>query len=169
MRVKIIGAGSIGNHLTQAARSKGWDVVLCDKDIEALKRTKESIYPQRYGSWDKAITLYQVDEAPIGGFDYIFIGTPPDSHVPLAMKALDEQPRAVLVEKPFGTPDLDGCQAFFEKARAKSILVFVGYDHAVASSVVEMRKQLSSGVLGEISTIDAAFREHWQGIFNAHP
>ena len=168
-RVKIIGAGSIGNHLSQAARSRGWDVVLCDKDPEALKRTKNSIYPQRYGSWDHRITLSHVDEAPIGGFDYIFIGTPPDSHVKLAEQALDENPRAVLVEKPFGTPDLTGFQEFFEKARAKNIPVFVGYDHAVAASVFEMRNRLSAGGLGEISTIDAAFREHWQGIFSAHP
>ena len=169
MRVKIIGAGSIGNHLSQAARSKGWDVVLCDNDAEALTRTKTSIYPQRYGSWDDEIALHHVDEAPIGGFDYIFIGTPPDSHVTLAMKALEEHPRALLVEKPFGTPDLAGCQEFFEKARANNIRVFVGYDHAVAASVAEIRKQLSTRRLGEVSTIDAAFREHWQGIFNAHP
>ena len=56
--------------------------------------------------------------------------------------------RAVLVEKPFGTPDLAGCQEFFETARAKNIRVFVGYDHAVATSVAEMRKQLSAGGLG---------------------
>ena len=29
-KVKVIGAGSIGNHLSNAARAVGWDVVLCD-------------------------------------------------------------------------------------------------------------------------------------------
>ena len=67
MRVKIIGAGSIGNHLSQAARSKGWNVVLCDKDARCLKAHEgQTIYPQRYGSWDDKIALHHVDDAPIG-------------------------------------------------------------------------------------------------------
>ena len=33
-KVKIYGAGSIGNHLAYACRSKGWDVTLCDIDTE---------------------------------------------------------------------------------------------------------------------------------------
>ncbi len=32
MKVKIFGAGSIGNHLANAARVLGWSVDLCDVD-----------------------------------------------------------------------------------------------------------------------------------------
>lgn len=167
-RVKVIGAGSIGNHLSQAARKKGWEVVLCDNDPQALERTQNSIYPQRYGEWDSAIQLCMADEAPKGGFDYIFIGTPPDSHAVLAEAALDEGPTAILVEKPFGTPDLAGCNTVYEKAKARGIRVFVGYDHAVASSVQYVTDQLAQKSIGDVLTIDTAFREHWQGIFNAH-
>ena len=45
MKVKIIGAGSIGNHLAHASRSLGWQVDICDIDSRALVRTKEMIYP----------------------------------------------------------------------------------------------------------------------------
>ena len=41
MKVKIYGAGSIGNHLAQASRRMGWDVDMCDTDPKALERTKK--------------------------------------------------------------------------------------------------------------------------------
>ncbi len=108
--VKIHGAGSIGNHLANAARSKGWSVTVCDIDAAALKRMRNEIYPSRYGSWDAGIHLCSSDDAPRGDFDFIFVGTPPDSHISLALDAVEEAPRAVLVEKPYATPDMNGCQ-----------------------------------------------------------
>ncbi len=80
-RVKVIGAGSIGNHLAHAARCLGWSVDICDCDPTALQRTKQQIYPARYGAWDEAIRLFMVDAAPIGGYDLICVGTPPDTQV----------------------------------------------------------------------------------------
>ena len=55
--VKIYGAGSIGNHLAHGCRSKGWDVLMCDLDQQALERTRDDIYPSRYGQWDPQIRL----------------------------------------------------------------------------------------------------------------
>ena len=62
IKVKIYGAGSIGNHLAHACRTKGRDVALCDKDTDALKRAKNDIYPSRYGLWDDKIKLLHVSE-----------------------------------------------------------------------------------------------------------
>ena len=39
-RVKVIGAGSIGNHLSNASRRLGWQVDLVDNDPKALERTR---------------------------------------------------------------------------------------------------------------------------------
>ena len=167
MRTKIIGAGSIGNHLAHAARTLGWEVVLCDIDEAALARTRNDIYPARYGQWDEAIALVPCEDAPRGGFDLIAIGTPPDSHMALARGALAESPRALLVEKPLAAPDLDGCQALLEEAEAAGVAAFVGYDHVVAESTTRFAA-LARG-LEDVQTLDVAFREHWQGIFNAHP
>jgi predicted dehydrogenase len=165
--VKIIGAGSIGNHLANAARSKGWDVTLCDIDPAALQRTRESIYPGRYGAWDEAIRLVTTDEAPRGGFDWIFIGTPPDVHMRLALDAVDERPNGLLIEKPVATPDLADCQTLHERTQEYGVRAFVGYDHAVSQSAARFAEIARS--LGDPKTLDVAFREHWQGIFNAHP
>ena len=168
-KVKVLGAGSIGNHLSNASRAMGWDVDLCDIDPAALQRTRTEIYPGRYGKWDEGIRLFEAKDAPRGGYDLIFVGTPPDSHIPLAMAAIAEKPRAVLVEKPFCTPDLAGAQAVADAADAAGVAVFTGYDHVVGKAAGKMAEVATSGRLGAIETMDVEFREFWGGIFAAHP
>lgn len=168
-RVKILGAGSIGNHLSHAARAVGWLVDLCDVDPAALERTRTQIYPSRYGKWDDQVRLYHSSDAPVGGYDIIFIGTPPDTHVRLAMQALEERPRAVLIEKPICGPDLAGASEMVERARLLGVAIFVGYDHVVGKASRLATEAARSGGLGPVTTLDVEFREHWGGIFAAHP
>ncbi|MGE3841690.1 MAG: Gfo/Idh/MocA family protein [Vicinamibacterales bacterium] len=168
-KVKIYGAGSIGNHLAHASRRLGWDVVVCDTDPAALERMRTQIYPQRYGAWDSGIQLCSNREAPVGGFDLVVIGTPPEWHVPLALQSLDETPRALLIEKPLSGPDLDPAGELWRRARASSTHVFVGYDHAVGRAARIASDWIRSGRIGTLRTIDVDFREHWGGIFAAHP
>jgi predicted dehydrogenase len=170
MKVKIISAGSIGNHLAQASRRMGWDVTVVDIDSAALRRMREEIYPKRYGAWDNAIQLATSDQEPRGGFDIIMIGTPPDVRMRLALRALEEKPKILQLEKPLCTPSLDGLEAFLAAYRSqKDTVAVVGYDHGVAESVEEMARLLASRAIGEVETLDVEFREHWQGIFSAHP
>jgi predicted dehydrogenase len=168
-RVKIYGAGSIGNHMAQASRSMGWSVDICDIDKDALKRTKEEIYPLRYGQWDEEIGLFHCDDVPVGGYDIIIIGTPPDSHMSLARLAVKEGAKTVLVEKPLCTPDLSGAQELYEEAAEANCAVFVGYDHAIAKSSLRMAKYIKDNAVGNTNTLDVEFREYWGGIFMAHP
>ncbi len=170
MNVKIIGAGSIGNHLAQASRRMGWAVTVVDRDPEALRRMRESIYPQRYGAWDPAIKLATSDAEPRGNFDIICIGTPPDTHLPLAIKALDEKPKLLQIEKPLCAPSLEGLDGFLAKLKQHpETKVIVGYDHAIGEGIKFVADLLERKEVGDIETIDVEFREHWQGIFNAHP
>lgn len=168
-RVKVYGAGSIGNHLANASRRKGWSVDLCDTDPAALQRTRTMIYPGRYGAWDSSIGLHTNASVPCGGYDLIVIGTPPDSHVKLARDAVKEKPSAILVEKPVCAPNLNGAQALYEEAAAAGVMVFVGYDHAVGKSASLVRKLLAEQAIGTLDTLDMEFREYWGGIFAAHP
>jgi len=169
MRVKVFGAGSIGNHLANASRALGWDVDLCDVDEAALARTKNEIYPGRYGKWDESIRLMTNKDAPKGGYDLIFIGTPPDSHVTLALEAVKEKPKAVLVEKPFCTPDLAGAQELHDLARTLNVAVFTGYDHVVGKASERFSELVKQAAFGSVETLDVEFREFWGGIFVAHP
>ena len=165
----MLGAGSIGNHLSHAARRLGWAVDLVDIDPAALERARDEIYPNRYGSWDNAINLFTSSEAPRNGHDMIIVGTPPDSHIPLALAALDEEPQVILIEKPICTPHLDGADELLRKARAKNCRLFVGYDHVVGAAAERFCELMDEGRMGEPQTLDVEFREHWGGIFAAHP
>jgi predicted dehydrogenase len=169
LKAKVIGAGSIGNHLSHAMRALGHDVTLCDVDLAALERTKNQIYPSRYGCWDEAIKLCRMPEAPVGGFDLVVIGTPPDSHIQLALQALEEEPKAILIEKPVCTPMLEGGDALVSRAKAKGCQLFVGYDHVAGAAAKRVCELIDAGEIGEIQTLDVEFREHWAGIFAAHP
>jgi len=168
-KVKIYGAGSIGNHLAQASIRMGWNVDICDIDEDALTRTKNDIYPSRYGSWNNDIGLYKFSEVPIGGYDLIVIGTPPDSHMELARSAVAEGAKMVLVEKPLCKPNLDGAQELLDEAKKAKCMVFIGYDHAISQSACYFSNLLKKEKIGVIQTIDVEFREHWGGIFAAHP
>lgn len=169
MKVKILGAGSIGNHLAHASRRLGHDVCLCDVDKDALVRAQTEIYPGRYGNWDHAINLSHVDAAPRGGFDLIIIGTPPDTHISLARAALNEAPKALLIEKPVSAPDISDIPQLLSDAKAAGVKMFVGYDHVLGEATEHVRKLLAQEVVGKIVTFDVEFREHWGGIFAAHP
>lgn len=168
-KVKIYGAGSIGNHLAHAARHLGWDVVMCDIDPAALNRTKVNIYPERYGQWDEEIQLTSYSNAPTGGFDLIIIGTPPDTHMELAIMALQENPTALLIEKPLCTPNLAGANEVYMLSESLGIPVFTGYNHVVGYAARFLSELCQSLIAKETTTVDVEFREHWGGIFNAHP
>lgn len=168
--VKVYGAGSIGNHLTHACRAKGWDVLICDIDAAALERTREDIYPSRYDSWDPEIRLATVDNLPDENFDLIIIGTPPDNHLNLARKLLETRPpKVLLIEKPLCTPSLEGAQEMVELQEASGTFVAVGYNHTLTENTNRAAQILKTQTIGKPLTISAKFREHWGGIFAAHP
>lgn len=148
----------------------GWDVAIVDADPAALERTKNDIYPKRYGAWDESIRLFKAGEEPKTGFDIIMIGTPPDSHMKLALAAIQENPKLLHIEKPMATPDLAGVAEFEAAMREHpATIVTVGYDHAVSEGAEWVRDFAASKQIGEILTLDVEFREHWKGIFGAHP
>lgn len=169
LKIKILGAGSIGNHLSNAARTIGWSVDLCDSDPHALHRTRSEIYPMRYGKWDENIRLFESSQAPKGGYDLIIIGTPPDTHIQLAIEGVKERPKAIMVEKPFCAPDLVGAQELFELAKKFNVAIFTGYDHVIGKASEKVAEIIKQNNMGVIETMDVEFREHWGGIFAAHP
>ena len=169
INAKIYGAGSIGNHISHAARKLNWNVLLCDIDENALKRTKNDIYPSRYGKWDPKINLALIPEEQKGGFDIIFIGTPPAFHIPIALKCLAEEPKIIIIEKPLSEPFNKDLEKLKRLAREKNIKIVVGYTHAVSKSISLLEDWVSSNNIGEVQTIDISWREHWGGIFKAHP
>lgn len=166
MNVKIYGAGSIGNHLANAAISIGWNVDVFDIDKDALHRMKNEVYPQRYGKWNSKIGLYGSENKK--NYDLILIGTPPDTHADLLLSSIKQRPKAIMVEKPLCCPDIKEIK-LLEGIDNDNISIFIGYDHIVGPSTQKITQILQSNMIGEIQTIDVEFRENWSGIFRAHP
>ena len=113
LKVKIIGAGSSGNHYAYACRKKGWEIVLSDNDPEALKRTRNEIYPDRYGRWDEGIRLINSNEDMERSCDIVILCTPPDTHIQLAKEiVMTSSPKILLIEKPLKLQNLLDARSF---------------------------------------------------------
>ena len=170
MKVKIYGAGSIGNHLAQASRRIGWEVTVVDPNKSALERMKNEIYPTRYGAWDETIELFELGKEPKGSFDVIFLGTPPDVRMEMAYQVLTEKARVLQLEKPICTPDFKGVDKFLNELKNYPVTkVVTGYDHVISKITQKAEEIIRSGRLGKPQSLDVEFREHWGGIFSAHP
>jgi predicted dehydrogenase len=169
-KVKIYGAGSIGNHLAFACRGLDWAVTMVDLDTAALERTRTDIYPARYGAFDEGIRLAAPADVREEAFDVVIVGTPPDSHMKIALDQLDAAPpRVMMIEKPLCPPDLAGCPALLERAGATGTMVGVGYNHTLTKNTVAAEAFLAANDIGAVATIASMTREHWGGIFGAHP
>tara|TARA_B100000963_G_C22528240_1_gene626353 strand:- start:115 stop:1164 length:1050 start_codon:yes stop_codon:yes gene_type:complete len=168
MKVKIFGAGSIGNHLAYACRSQNLDVTIFDIDDEALVRTKNKIYPSRYGLWDENIKLTNSFDSN-ENYDFIIIGTPPDSHIDILNNLNLDRVKAILIEKPLTFPFDSRLVDVKNINKMSKLKFFIGYNHIVSKSMEEMGKLLTNRRLGELVALDVEFREKWDGIFKAHP
>lgn len=145
-------------------------MTLTDIDPAALERARTSIYPERYGKWDDAIQLKDSRAAFNEPADVVFIGTPPDSHMALALATVAQvKPKVLLIEKPLAGPDLKDCKALNDALKAAGVFGAVGYNHCLGKNTVEAEKLIRSGLLGKLKTLSTRTREHWAGIFKAHP
>jgi predicted dehydrogenase len=87
----------------------------------------------------------------------------------LALSAVREGAKIILVEKPLSAPNLSGAQELFDEADKFGCNVFVGYDHAISKSASLVYDALIGKSYGLVQTLDVEFREFWGGIFKAHP
>jgi predicted dehydrogenase len=172
MRAAVIGAGSIGNHLTYSARKFDWKVSVFDKDPEALRRFKEDIYPSRYGKQDPEIELLESDEMSrfkAGDFDAVLIGTPPDSHLSVLRQIIKLSPKLVLIEKPICPPseaEIYSLKQIFEENANTTFLA--GYNHRL-SLVTQQLVHTVRAFEYSIQKLDVDWLESWNGILRAHP
>ncbi len=170
VKVKILGAGSIGNHLAHGCSAKGWQVTICDVDPAALERTRDDIYPSRYGAWNNDIRLAAPDAVAEEDFDLVIVGTPPDTHMDIAAGILQSRPpKVLLIEKPVCTPDLERAGELLALQQKTGCFVAVGYNHTLTAHSRRAAELLADGLVGRPLTISARFREYWGGIFKAHP
>jgi predicted dehydrogenase len=169
-KVRIIGAGSIGNHLAHAFNSNGFKVEITDKDDKALVRSKEVIYPSRYGTWDDRITIIDSTNHDNFDADVVVIGTPPDTHIEVALEQLQHcLPSILLIEKPLADPKMNNFEKLEKFCSDNKIRILVGYNHRLTKNTTLATKIISDGKLGKVFSITSQTRESWNGIMKAHP
>ncbi len=169
IRVGIIGAGSIGNHLAFSARKKGWDVTVTDNSSDSMERFREVIYPQRYGEFDQGIELLSLEDFWAKKYEIIFIGTPPDSHFDLFLKALALKPKIIVIEKPISHPSLEVLREFDKHIKNSNIPVLCGYNHRVGLNTKLALELARTNSIGLPKLLTSKVLESWDGILKAHP
>jgi len=168
-KVLIIGAGSIGNHLSYACRQKGWEVCLYDVDPEAIERTRCQIFPARYGEWDENILC--VTDFPINqDYDLVIVGSPPGTHIELALECLRRYtPSVLMIEKPLCAPFEKRLAEFRSVLEESNTVAVVGYNHHLTPNTKFAEELLNDDFVGEPLAMHVSWQEHWGGIFQAHP
>jgi predicted dehydrogenase len=171
--VAIIGAGSIGNHLAYSCRKLDWHVDVFDTDATALSRFRSDIYPSRYGIFDEAIQLKGMSEFGVSqdrAYEVILIGTPPDTHYSVLLKALVLKPKVIMIEKPITGPDMNQIAKMREIFKNNPQTTFLcGYNHKV-NIVTKVAEQLiRDSMAGDFVSLEVSWQESWAGILKAHP
>ena len=167
--VKVIGAGSIGNHLAHGCRSRDWDVTIVDLDRAALDRTRGTIYPARYGAWDDAIALAVPEDVAAHTFDIVIVGTPPATHLAVATAELaNTTPQLLLIEKPLSHPDAEIISEFVERAEKSATRVLVGYNQRFKPATLKFLEVAKDPALGALTGLSSHMLESWDGILKAH-
>ena len=168
-KVKVIGAGSIGNHLAHGCRAQGWAVTIVDLSQDALSRTRDTIYPSRYGSWDEEITLATPDGVASQVFDLVIVGTPPATHLGIAKAELkNSPPKVLLIEKPLSHPNGNAIREFIELAGGSPTRVLVGYNQRSKPNTKKFLELARDPALGKLVGLSSEMLESWDGILKAH-
>ncbi|KPK46548.1 MAG: hypothetical protein AMJ77_05810 [Dehalococcoidia bacterium SM23_28_2] len=143
LRVGVVGCGRIAaTHLSILSRMANAKVVaVCDLNAEAAAEAARKYGVPHYCSSPEA--LFEV-----GGVDVVHVLTPPESHKPVTELAA-KQGCHVYVEKPMAV-DAPEAEAMVRAAEQAGVLLCVGHNHVFDPVVIEARRQIESGGLGDL-------------------
>ncbi|WEO76241.1 Gfo/Idh/MocA family oxidoreductase [Cryobacterium sp. SO2] len=96
-----------------------------------------------------------------GDLDLVVIGTPPETHVPLAHAALDAG-LAVVIDKPFSTNSHDGWE-LLNRAASLGLPITVFQNRRWDGDFLTLRALLADGALGEVYTFESRFESFRPG------
>lgn len=146
LRVGIVGAGYVARyHIAALRRLDFVEIVgLCDLDAEAARTLAKA----------NGIDFVASNLADLGSRspDAIYVLTPPASHCPLALQAMDMGCH-VFVEKPMADSVAE-CDAMIERARDKGLVLSVDHSDLFDPVIMQTREILESGACGEVVTAD---------------
>ena len=148
VKVGVIGYGYWGPNLTRNffELPSAELVAIADGKDDRLQRAR-TLYPNIVLTKDYT-DFFKMD------VDAVVIAVPPAFHYPIAKDCL-EHGLHVLVEKPITLKSRDA-QELIDLAEARGLTLMVGHTFEYNSAVVELKKYIESGELGEIYYVDTA-------------
>jgi predicted dehydrogenase len=158
LKVAIIGCGKIADgHVEEIAKLKTARVVaVCDLEILMAEQVAVRYrIPNHYDDVDRMLQT----ERP----DVVHITTPPQSHLSLAIKALDAGCH-VFVEKPVGV-DAREVEALIGAVERSGKKLTVGYTYAFDPPALALRRLLHDGILGDPVHVESYYGYDLQGVF----
>ncbi|MDA1129419.1 MAG: Gfo/Idh/MocA family oxidoreductase [Chloroflexi bacterium] len=147
MKALVLGCGSIGmRHVDHLLRLG--DVTVEAADLSpAIRQTVES----RFGVKVFSDAETALERHP----DCVLICTPAESHVPVALQALDSGAH-LFIEKPVST-DLDGLAGLMARAETSGKTVQVGYNLRFHPAMIKIKRMVETGLLGRVLVAHAEF------------
>ncbi|MFT4258941.1 Gfo/Idh/MocA family protein [Microbacterium sp.] len=159
LRIGIIGTGGIADAHISAYRAFG-----AECEIVALADVIPGKAAQKAAAFGLSDAVAYDDPATMiarARLDVVSIATPPSTHAPLAIAALDAGIH-VLVEKPMA-PSLEECDAMLAAQERSGRLLSVVAQNRFRDDLAALKAVVDSGLLGAIShvRIDSAW---WRGL-----
>ena len=147
LRVAVVGCGYWGaKHVRVLHSIDGVDAVVPVDGRADPIRTLARAYPADRCCESLAQALPYVDA--------VVIATPPSTHVPLALQAI-EAGKHVLVEKPLA-PSVAGARRLIEAAGTAGVVLMVGHTFEYNPAVRKLRELVHSKELGDLYYLDSA-------------
>ncbi|MCC6558639.1 MAG: Gfo/Idh/MocA family oxidoreductase [Polyangiaceae bacterium] len=161
LKVAIVGCGKIADgHIEEIQKMPDRARVVAVCDLEILMAEQISVrygIPAHYDVFDRLLEA----ERP----DVVHITTPPQSHLPLAKKALDAGCH-VYVEKPIAMSH-DDARQLIELVSAAGRKMTVGWEYLFDPPAVELRELAANGCLGDPVHVESCFGYNLAGPFGA--
>ncbi|MDC0156726.1 Gfo/Idh/MocA family oxidoreductase [Verrucomicrobia bacterium] len=148
IEIGLIGAGRWGPNVIGAFRRM--DNVELNQVADSNSKAVEML-SARFGNLNVTPDANEVIESDT--IDAIAICTPVETHLELVEKSL-EAGKHVFVEKPFGR-DSHRCSQLCSIAEERKLSIVVGHVFLFNSSILELKKIIDSGELGEIQHLEA--------------
>jgi predicted dehydrogenase len=166
LKIKIIGAGSAGNHMAFAFKKYNAKITMQDNNLNSLKRSKNKIYLPRYKIWDTNINLIIKDSNKVK-YDCIIISSPPDTHLEVLEKNIN-QSDIFLIEKPICEPNKYTIKKFRNIISFNKYKIFLcGYNHRLFPSTKKFREILQNNK-NNFNYLSVNFKENTAGFLKAH-
>jgi predicted dehydrogenase len=146
LRVAMVGAGNIAKqHLRVWQRIKGVQLsAVCDVNADAAGKMAAAANAKAFNDFD--VLIRETDA------DIIDICTPPSSHVPLALAAMDSG-RHVLLEKPMAMNSA-GAAELVAKQRESGVQLGVMHNWLFHPVVWRARTLVDRGAIGDVLSVN---------------